>query len=84
MIWIWFSIAVLVAVLGLRGRSRIPDAAPRTGVPRVDDEALRRILEEGTLGSAAVDDEPLDPDEARMEEERFFDEQWDEPEEYRP
>jgi hypothetical protein len=72
-----------VLVLGIRERSRIPDSPAEPGVPRVDDEALRRILEEGRLGSTDPD-ETLDPDEIRSEEERFLDEHWDEPEEYRP
>ena len=82
MAWIWIGIAGVVAALGLWHRARIP-VGGTGGTPRVDDEALRRILEEGTL-SVAGDEEPLDMDEAARAEEEFFDESWDEPEEYHP
>jgi hypothetical protein len=82
-IWIWALIAVLVAAAGMRHRARIAhvEDAPE-GLPRVDDDAIRRILREGSLRSP--DDEPVDMEEAARAEEEFFDESWDEPEEYRP
>lgn len=84
MTWIWVGIALVVGALGLRLRAR---ARPRGGadgaVPRVDDDALRRILRDGSLVSRGGD-EPLDMDEAARAEEEFFGESWDEPEEYRP
>jgi hypothetical protein len=52
----------------------------------VDDDALRRIMQHGTLSTGGRDDEdddePLDPDKAARAEEEFWAESWDEPEEY--
>jgi hypothetical protein len=82
MSWIWVGIAVMVGVLGSWARARARGRADR-GVPRVDDDALRRILRDGSL-PVESGDEPLDMDEAARAEEEFFGESWDEPEEYRP
>jgi hypothetical protein len=80
MVWIWAVLSILIALTGLRYRQRI-ERSPRPGdPPRVDDDALRRILEEGTL--SVPDAEPLDMDEASRAEEDFWGETWDEPEEY--
>jgi len=69
----------LVAASGLRLRARLLRRPGGTG-PVVDDEAVRRILEEGVL---EVDVEPpLDLDEIEDEERRFWSEHWDEPEEW--
>ena len=76
MTWIWIAFALLIAALGLRRR-----AASAPAAPRVDDDAIRRIMEDGTL-ALHDDDEPLDVEEAARAEEEFFDESWDEPEEY--
>lgn len=82
MSWIWVGIALVVGALGLRLRARVRGGA-NGSVPRVDDDALRRILRDGSLASRSGDD-PLDMDEAARAEEEFFGESWDEPEEYRP
>ncbi|HKJ00999.1 MAG TPA: hypothetical protein VJ997_01055, partial [Longimicrobiales bacterium] len=76
-----FTIALLSAFLvglvtasGLRLRARL---LRRSGgaVPVVDDDAVRRILEEGVF---EVDVEPpLDLDEIEDEERRFWSERWD-------
>ena len=50
-----------------------------TSEPRIDDDAVRTILATGAL-SVEVD-EPLDLREIGEEEERFWSETWDEPEE---
>jgi hypothetical protein len=47
--------------------------------PRVDDDAVRTILATGSLN--VDEDEPLDLREIGEEEERFWSETWDEPEE---
>lgn len=67
----------LVLVLGwLRVRRDVPRSG---GVPQVDDDALRRILEDGRLEG----EEPLDLDRAREEERRFWEEErWDDAEEW--
>lgn len=54
--------------------------------PVVTDEVLDRILGEGRVefSESGPDDDPLDEDAAREAEDRFWDEDWDEPEEFHP
>jgi hypothetical protein len=73
---IWIVISVLAVLAGVRYLARIRSL--RT--PAVDDDAVRRILDTGSL--EAEDDESLDLDEAARAEEEFWDESWDDPEEY--
>lgn len=80
MTWLWMALGALAAIAGLRYRARLR-AGRGGGPPRVDDEAVRRIMEEGRLHSG--DDEPLDMREAARAEEEFWNQPWDEPEEYR-
>jgi hypothetical protein len=81
MTWIWVLFGALAGIAGLRYRSRLRRGGASTGPPAVDDEALRRILEEGRI--TVEEDEPLDMDRAARAEEEFWSEPWDEPEEYR-
>jgi hypothetical protein len=68
-------LALTVAgIVTLRGRRR---AFYSSGVPRLDDDAVERILSYGQL--FVEDDEPLDLREINDEEERFWSETWDEP-----
>lgn len=78
--WItfWGACGVLIVIVGLRIRSRARRAIDRAPLS-VDDEAVRRIIEEGVLES--VEDEPLDLDEIEEEERRFWEQTWDEAEE---
>ena len=78
-LWLWIALTALVVIGGLRYLFRVR-ARDRTRGPRVDDAALRRILETGVL--PGDDDEPLDMDEAARAEADFWSETWDEPEEY--
>ena len=72
-------LVALVAAAGMRLRGRM--ARHRTGgTPVVDDEAVRRILEEGVFEAHLED--PLDIQEIEDEERRFWSEHWDEPEEW--
>lgn len=80
MFWFWTFLAVLAGLAGLRYLQRIRSARSSGSRPVVDDEALRRILEEGTL--TTEEDEPLDLKEAARAEEEFWAESWDEPEEH--
>lgn len=85
MTWLWIFLALLAGAAGLRYLARLRSATRPGAPPRVDDDALRRILEHGTLstgGDEDDDDEPLDPREAARAEEEFWAESWDEPEEY--
>jgi hypothetical protein len=71
----------LVMASGLRLRARLlASGRGREGMPVVDDDAVRRILEEGVL---EVDVEPpLNLNEIDDEERRFWSERWDEPDEW--
>jgi hypothetical protein len=81
MSWVWILLAVLLVVAALRYRRRLE--ARRARGPAIDDDAIRRILEEGRIDASEADDgEPLDLDEIAREEEEFWEESWDEPEEY--
>lgn len=68
-----FAGLLLVAVLLQLRRRR--DAAPGSGL--TDDQI--RVIEE--RGAVEVED-PLDLDHIRDEEQRFWEESWDEPEEF--
>lgn len=72
-------LVALVAVSGLRLRRRIRRRSGRR-VPMVDDQAIRDILERGTL--VTDDDPPLDQGEIDEAERRFWSDRWDEPEEW--
>lgn len=85
MTWLWIFLALLAGAAGLRYLAHLRSATRPGAPPRVDDDALRRILEHGTLstgGGEDEDDEPLDPRKAARAEEEFWAESWDEPEEY--
>lgn len=73
---LWGALAVLGAVAGVRVYRRRRRELECAG-EIVDDEAVRRILETGQL--TVEDDEPLDLDAIEAEEERFWSETWDEP-----
>jgi hypothetical protein len=81
MTWFWGVLAVVVGLAGIRLWSRLRSARRAGGVPRVDDDALRQILETGSIETD--EDEPLDLDAAARAEEEFWSESWDEPEEYK-
>jgi hypothetical protein len=79
---IWFTfwgiltVLVIAACILVYVRRRASFSRP---APRVDDEAVRAIVETGAL--SVEEDEPLDMREIEAEEERFWRETWDEPEE---
>lgn len=79
--WIlfWAGLLGLVVASGVSLRSKL-----RRGIeqpePRVDDDAVRRILETGRL--ATDEDEPLDLREIEDEERRFWSESWEDPDEW--
>jgi hypothetical protein len=80
LIWFWSLLTILGCIAGVRHLARTRSASRFNGPPRVDDEALRQILETGSLESD--EDEPLDMEAAARAEEDFWNESWDEPEEY--
>ena len=69
--------ALLILAAGLLVRWRIREATRRRP-PEVTEEALRRIVEEGVLRND--DPGPLDEESIREEEDRFWSESWDRPE----
>ena len=79
---IWFTfwgiltVLVIAACILVYVRRRASFARP---APRLDDAAVRTIMETGAL--SMEEDEPLDMKEIGEEEERFWSETWDEPEE---
>lgn len=79
--WIafWAGLGVMALVGGLAVRIGMRER-PWSRGPVVDDDAVRRILETGTL--ATEEDEPLDLDDIAEQERRFKSETWDEPDEW--
>jgi len=75
----WGGLTLLVFVAGISLRSRLRERLS-ADEPRVDDDALRSILETGRL--VTDEDEPLDWQEIEEEERRFWSESWDEPDEW--
>ena len=70
-----FLLALLAASTALIMRRRIRDYVG--GGSELDDDMIRRIEQEGTVEL----EDPIDFDEVREEEERFWSESWDIPDE---
>ena len=70
-----FLLALLGAAAAIVMRRRIRDYVG--GADVLDDDMIRRIEQEGVVEV----EEPLDLDEVREEEERFWSETWDIPDE---
>lgn len=77
---LFFLLAIVLVVGALVMRRRVRDTVEGDR-PVVGDPLLKEILPDGAAWDD--DDEPLDEDRARAEEDRFWDEDWDEPEEWR-
>ena len=73
--YIFMALAVLVAVTGWRLRSRLRRET-RSGVT---DEIVQRIETVGRVDAEDVD--PVDLEAVRAEEDEFWAQTWDEPEE---
>lgn len=76
---LWITLGALALAAGVAVRWRIRGVRRRDGDVEVDDEAMRRIEETGRLETD--EREPLDHDRIREEEDRFWSETWDEPDE---
>ena len=74
----WTTITILVMAAALRMYMRRKELF-RSDVPVLDENAIQTILEIGEISTD--EDEPLDLEESDEEEERFWRESWDEPEE---
>ncbi len=75
--YLFVALAALVAVAGWRVRHRLRRQA-RSGVT---DEVVRQIETVGRVDAEDVD--PLDMERVRAEEDEFWAQTWDEPEESR-
>jgi hypothetical protein len=73
--WVVLLGAMVVTASWIGYRRRLA----RARGPALTDDHIRAIEERGTLRLDEVD-EPLDLHEANEEEQRFWDESWDEPE----
>ena len=79
---IWFTLWSILTMLVIAGFVFVyvrQKASIVQRSPSIDDAAVRTIVETGAL--AVEEDEPLDMREIEAEEERFWSETWDEPEE---
>ena len=68
-------LAIVAAAGAILTRRRIREYV--SGRDRIDDDMIRRIEQDGTI---EIED-PTDMDEVRREEERFWSETWDVPDE---
>ena len=75
---LWFFLGALVAYAWVSMRLKIRRSI-EVPPPRLDEVDIRRIEEEGTLRTE--DPEPLDLKRIRREEDDFWKETWDEPDE---
>jgi hypothetical protein len=73
---VMLGLAVLAVAGGVVVRLKMR-AFKRREEPELDEEMIRRIEEEGRVETE--EREPLDYDEIREEEDRFWSETWDEP-----
>ena len=77
--WFPMALAAIAALAGVRYLLRLRSLRSAEAPPTVDDDAIRQILERGTL---SIGPDPLDLREIARAEEDFWAESWDEPEEY--
>ncbi len=75
---LWFFLGALVAYAWISMRLKLKRSI-EDPVPHVDEDAIRRIEEEGALFTDGP--EPLDLEQISREEDDFWRESWDEPEE---
>lgn len=77
---LFLILAVVVVVAAMVARRRVGRVVDGER-PITGDPLLREILSEGD--GWAEEDEPLDEDRIREEEDRFWSEEWDRPEDWR-
>lgn len=78
----WIALSALGLAAGVRhvARMRAVRRREQAGVPEVNDDALRQILETGRLRGPSHG--KADMRRAAAAEEDFWEESWDEPEEF--
>ena len=75
---LWFFLGALVGYAWISMRRKLKRSI-EVPPPRIDEDDIRRIEEEGSL--LTDDPEPLDLEQIDREEDEFWRESWDEPEE---
>lgn len=75
---LWVALSILVVLAAVLIRLRIHDPPGGSGTA-LDDDAIRRIEETGRLRTP--EPEPLDQEAIDEAERRFWEEDWEEPEE---
>lgn len=75
----WAGLSALVVAAGVSLHTRRKDAIA-SDVPRVDDTVVDQIIDIGAV--QIEEEEPLDLTDIDDEEERFWSESWDEPNEW--
>ena len=74
----WFFLGALVGYAWISMRRKLKRSI-EVPSPRIEQDDIRRIEEEGVF--LTDDPEPLDLKQIRKEEDEFWEETWDEPEE---
>jgi hypothetical protein len=75
----WAGLTVLAFAAGVSLRTKLRDRISGT-LPVIDDATVEEILRSGTV--ATSEDEPLDLGDIDEEEQKFWSESWDEPDEW--
>jgi hypothetical protein len=75
----WAGLAVLAFAAGVSLRTKLRDHISAT-LPVIDDAAVEEILRSGIVTTS--EDEPLDLGDIDEEEQKFWSESWDEPDEW--
>ena len=75
----WAGLTVLAFGAGVSLRTKLRDRISGT-LPVIDDAAVEEILRSGTVTTS--EDEPLDLGDIDEEEQKFWSESWDEPDEW--
>jgi hypothetical protein len=75
----WAGLTVLAFAAGVSLRTKLRDRISAT-LPVIDDAAVEEILRSGTVTTS--EDEPLDLGDIDEEEQKFWSESWDEPDEW--
>ncbi|MBW3628600.1 MAG: hypothetical protein KY464_04805 [Gemmatimonadetes bacterium] len=78
MMWFPMVLAAIAGVAGVRYLVRLRYLREEDGPPSIDDDAIRQIVEKGTLKGR----DALNLDEIARAEDDFWAESWDEPEEH--
>ncbi len=79
---VFFLMAVVVILGAILARSRVRRRLDSHD-PMTDDPVLREILAESDTWPEEEEADPLDEEEIREAEDRFWEQEWDRPEDWR-